>query len=240
MKPIQLTFSGEQIGLEVDQNHYQRRLGFPKNYDPPGHIMETMEWASQWFHKQGDPWLELYEVKVSMFNEDIYLNDHRIRAPKVLKRFKKYGVEKALLIAATAGDKVDLETRSLWSSGHPDKGFFLETYAASVTEILIEFAVVQIKEWAHLKGVKSLSRYSPGYPGWELNEQRILMDIIYQYQKDIPISLSETSLLSPLKSQLSLVGIHRNEQDEKEIKAACMQCDFNNCSCRKKEIYIKE
>jgi len=235
---VNFNFLGEQHSFEIEKSHYLRRLGFPKDYDVPESIQESMDWSSQWYFDKGNPWLHVYELIVGMENEQIFLNKKETIAPKVYKRFKKYHVEKAMLIAATAGDKVDDETKELWSTDFPDRAFFLETYASCVTESLVEFAVDQIKYWADQKQENVLSRYSPGYPGWELKEQNTLMEIIKNIS-EIPINISETSLLQPLKSQLSLVGIHEGEQKEKSIKIECMQCTFNNCTCRKKEMYIK-
>ena len=235
---VKFNFIGEQHSIEIERSHYLRRLGFPKDYDVPESIQESMDWSSQWYFENGNPWLEVYELAIDLMDGQISLNNKETIAPKVYKRFKKYHVEKAMLMAATAGDKVDDETKDLWSADFPDRAFFLETYASCVTESLVEFAVDQIKYWADQKQENVLSRYSPGYPGWELKEQNILMKIIESIS-EIPISISETSLLQPFKSQLSLVGIYQGEQKEKSIKIECMQCTFNNCTCRKKEIYIK-
>jgi len=238
MMKVDFNFLGEQHSFEIERSHYLRRLGFPKDYDVPDHIQESMDWSSQWYFENGNPWLHVYELIVDLKNDQISLNKKETIAPKVYKRFKKYHVEKAMLIAATAGDKVDDETKDLWSTDFPDRAFFLETYASCVTESLVEFAAGQIKYWADQKRENVLSRYSPGYPGWELKEQNILMEII-EGISEIPINISETSLLQPLKSQLSLVGIYQGELKEKSIKIECMQCTFNNCTCRKKEMYIK-
>lgn len=235
---VDFNFFEEQYSVEIEKSHYIRRLGFPKNYEIPEHIQESMDLSAQWYSEKGNPWIQIYELDVKLENEQLFLNKNRTHAPKVFKRFNKYGVEKAMLIATTAGDKVDEESKNLWSSDYPDKAFFLETYASCVTESLVEFAVDQIKYWANQKHQNALSRYSPGYPGWDLKEQNILMEIIENIS-NIPISISETSLLNPLKSQLSLVGIYQGRQKEKHIKIECMQCTFNNCACRKKEIYIK-
>ena len=235
---VNFNFLGEQHSFEIERFHYLRRLGFPKDYDVPEHIQESMDWSSQWYFKNGNPWLDVYELIVDLEDDQISLNKKETIAPKVYKRFKKHHVEKAMLIAVTAGDKVDDETKELWSTDFPDRAFFLETYASCVTESLVEFAVDQIKYWADQKQENVLSRYSPGYPGWEMKEQNILMEIIENIS-EIPINISETSLLQPLKSQLSLVGIYQGELKEKSIKIECMQCTFNSCTCRKKEMYIK-
>lgn len=229
---VNLPFLGKEHEIEIDKDHYIRRLGMPKDHDVPEHVAEGMEWAIEWYKNNGNPWMNIYELDVRLDNEQLYLNGHLTQAPKVYKRFEKYGVKKAMLVLSTAGDKVDTETTALWSSDYPDRSFFLDTYAASVTEAIVTFAIQQIKEWAERKELDALSRYSPGYPGWELKEQILLMDIINQVSADkVPVVALETALLTPLKSQLSLVGIHTGEKKEKPIEIACMECTFMDCKC---------
>jgi hypothetical protein len=133
-----------------------------------------------------------------------------------------------------------VKTTELWASDYPDRAFFLDTFAASVTEAIVSFAVDYITDWTAQKNMQALSRYSPGYPGWDLNEQFLLMDIIEKdFAKEIPITISDTALLSPLKSQLSLIGIYTGEANEKSVDIVCAQCSFMDCSCKDKGMFIR-
>lgn len=238
---INIKFQGSLHQLTIDKSHYVRRLGYPKDYEVSEDIEESMKCAAEWYQEHGDPWLQIYEVDIDLKDEKIYLNGIETQAPKVYSRFKKHHVEKALLIASTAGINVDKESMKLWSLNCPDTAFFLGTYAASVAESLVNFAITYCKDWCHKKGMKTLSRYSPGYPGWDLKEQFLLMDIIQKESKEpIPITISETSLLTPLKSQFSLVGVYNGEISEKQIDIECAQCTFIDCSCKDKGIFVRE
>ncbi len=238
---INLLFQNKTLELAIDRPHYIRRLGYPKNYEVPEHVEESIQWAQQWYLENGNPWLGIYEVDVTYADEQLHLNNKRTEAPKVYKRFSKYGVQNAMLVASTAGGVVDDKTKELWSSDYPDRAFFLDCYAASVTEAVVTYGIEYIKQWAAQKGNKSLSRYSPGYPGWDLKNQFLLMDIISKdFQENIPITISDSALLAPLKSQLSLVGIHTNDKLEKPNNIACMQCSFMDCQCKDEEVFIKQ
>ncbi len=237
---INISFLGKQHQLNIDRSHYIRRLGCPKDYEVSEQIEKSMNWAAQWYQKNGNPWLQIYELDVHLEDDKLFLNTIETKAPKVVKRFQKHSVNKALLIASTAGDRVDEKTTQLWSSDYPDRSFFLDTYAASVTEAIVSFAVDYINGWTQQKKLKALSRYSPGYIGWNLKEQFLLIDIIKKTSKEsIPISISDTALLSPLKSQLSLVGICKEELNKKPLEIECMQCNFMDCSCREKGMFVK-
>ncbi len=237
---INLSFLEKQHQLSIDRPHYIRRLGYPKDYEVPEHIQESMDWAVDWYRENGNPWLQIYELDVTLKEGALFLNTNKTVAPKVYKRFQKHTVKKALLMASTAGNTVDEKTTELWLSDYPDRAFFLDTFAASVTEAIVSFAVDYIKDWTSQKNMQTLSRYSPGYPGWDLKEQFLLMDIIKNdFKKEIPIAISDTALLAPLKSQLSLIGIYYGEVNEKSIDTACAQCSFMDCSCKDKGMFIK-
>ncbi len=237
---IDLFFLEKGYKVEINRAHYIRRLGYPKGYEVPEEIDASMNWAVEWYQENGNPWMQIYELSVCLEDGKLTLNNIETQAPKVYKRFKKYGVKKALLIASTAGKRVDEKIAELWSSDYPDRAFFLDTYAASVTEAIVSFAVDYIDAWSLQKNKKALSRYSPGYPGWELKEQFRLMDIIEKLEEgNLPIAISDTALLAPLKSQLSLVGIHDGEKNEKLKYQECMECNFVDCACRGKGMFVK-
>lgn len=235
---IELSFLGKQHQLKIDKAHFIRRLGYPKDYEVSEEIKQSMQKAVDWYNKNGTPWLAIFEVDVNLKDDKICLNNIEVHAPKVHKRFQKYSVRKALLIATTAGGNVDTKAAELWNSDLPDTAFFLETFAACVTETNINFAVEYIKNWTAQKGMNSLSRYSPGYPGWDLKEQFLLMDVISKTNTIIPITINENALLSPLRSLLSLVGIYQGKQ-EKEVSNECKQCNFIDCKCKDTTMFIK-
>ena len=238
---VKLLHFGTEHALEIDEEHYIRRLGMPKDYDFSEDVEKSMAWAVKWYNENGNPWVQFYELDVRLEDGNLYLNERLVEAPKVYKRFKKYNVQKAMLIASTAGDSVDKKTANLWSSDYPDRSFFLDTYAASVTEAIVAFSVDEIKVWLEQKALNSLARYSPGYPGWGLKGQILLMDIINSIEtQKIPITVSETALLNPLKSQLSLIGIYEGEKQNETIEIECLQCTFMDCNCRTKGIFIKK
>jgi len=236
---IPITFLNTKHELTIDRAHYIRRLGYPKNHDISEEVEASMQWAHQWYVENGTPWMQIYEVDVVLKDRKLYVDGIVINSEKVFHRFQKHQVQKAMLLAMTAGAEVDVKITNLWSSDYPDRSFFLETFSASVTEALVSFAVDYIDQWTAIKNQSALSRYSPGYPGWELKDQFKLMEIIARKENKIPITIGETALLSPLKSQLAFIGIHTSKES-KNIDIACTKCSFNNCACKDKGLFIKK
>ncbi len=225
----------KEINLTIPDERYFRRLGYPASYDPPMHVEELMDWSEIWFKENANPWVGFIELDVTIQNEQLFFNGLLIDSPKLLKRYKKYSVKKAILIASTAGDLADAKCKELWADDITDQSFFLDAYTASFAEALIAHAAQTIKEWAFKKGFQTLSRYSPGYPGWPLQEQQKLMQLAHNQHHNIPIQINESSILSPQKSQLSVIGLYEGDE-ERVIEPACQNCSLLDCACLKNNL----
>jgi len=222
----------KNINIKVSDERFFRRLGYPSNYDPPMHVEELMDWSKQWFAQNGNPWVGFVELEVRIKNDELFFNDVAIDSPKLLKRYKKHQVKKAILVASTAGNLADIKCKELWADDITDQSFFLDAYTASFAEALIAQAAESIKEWAQKKGLHALSRYSPGYTGWPLKEQQKLMQLTKNQDFTNPIQINESSILSPQKSQMSVIGLYEGEET-REIEPACKSCSLLDCACLK-------
>lgn len=232
---MKINFQNKEYNIEINREHLMRRLGFPMDYELPDHMQETLDLIKEWYVQNGEPWLGIFEISISLDDEKLLFNGIEVDSEKIYKRFNKHGVQNGCIVLATAGEKTDIRIKELWED-YPDESFFLDAYASSVTESLIHFSVNYIKEWSELKGLYSLARYSPGYIGWDLSQQQLLMEIVNDLEKEMPISVMDSSLLYPLKSQISVIGLHKNADHHKEIKIECSTCSFLDCSCRKNHL----
>lgn len=223
----------QDVNITVPDEHFFRRLGYPSSYDPPEHVEELMVWTKDWFANHANPWVGFTELDVRIADEKLFFNNTPIYSPKLLKRYQKHKVQKAILIASTAGDQADIKCKELWDEDITDQSFFLDAYTASFAEALVSFSAQAIKDWAAKKGLQTLSRYSPGYPGWPLEEQQKLMQLTKNQHISTPIQINESSILSPQKSQISVLGLYVGEPS-KDVEPACQTCSLLDCACLKK------
>lgn len=232
---LQCDFMGQKTSITVSKEHFFRRLGFPIDYEAEDAVLENINWTYSWYLAYAKPWAYVYTVSTRVDSGVFYINGRSFNAQKIAKRFDKYQVEEAQLLLATAGEEVDHQIQQLWKSNYPDRSFFLDALAATVTESIVKMAVQRIDQWASLKAMKALSRYSPGYPGWELKDQILLMNIIEQdFDIEKPVTVSESALLYPLKSQIALIGLSKDTRVQKDLDVECVNCSFINCKCLKK------
>lgn len=221
--------------IEVSDERLFKRLGYPTDYDPPAYVEELIDWTKSWFEAHGNPWSNFYELEVSMYSNTLYFDHIKIESPKLLKRYKKHHVRKAILIATTAGDKLDKKVNELWKDDISDQSFFLDAFGSAYAEVMISTSARFIQKWANKKGLHALSRFSPGYPGWDLKDQHSIMKIIKEKKhKHLPIQVLESSLLTPKKSQFSVIGLHRG-QEGNEVPTACATCSLLDCKCIKEK-----
>ena len=76
-------------------------------------------------------------------------------------------------------------------------------------------------------GFSITNRYSPGSCGWPVSDQQLLFSLFPD--KYCGISLSDSSLMDPLKSVSGIIGIGRNV---KKTAYTCDICDIENCMYR--------
>jgi hypothetical protein len=77
-------------------------------------------------------------------------------------------------------------------------------------------------------GIKITNRYSPGYCGWALDEQKLLFAFFPNNQGGI--KLSDSCLMDPIKSVSGIIGFGTNV---KKTAYECQMCELETCIYRK-------
>ncbi|MHB8579979.1 MAG: vitamin B12 dependent-methionine synthase activation domain-containing protein [Ignavibacteriaceae bacterium] len=77
------------------------------------------------------------------------------------------------------------------------------------------------------RGMKITNRYSPGYCNWNVSEQHLFFSLLPQ--NFCGITLTESSLMLPVKSISGIIGIGSNV---KYSKYFCDKCGVKDCTYR--------
>ena len=117
--------------------------------------------------------------------------------------------EKIALFMVTAGPEPETLARSLMEKGNYLEGYIADLVASSIVE-----------------GIAN--RYSPGYCSWNVEEQKRLFSLFPE--NCCGISLSSSSLMSPVKSATGIIGIGEKVVYRDYI---CEICTMKNCHFRK-------
>lgn len=136
------------------------------------------------------------------------------------------GSERFALFAATAGvafqqyqDRVKAENDML-------RTFILDTIGSCIAEKAGDQMESLLEK--EITGYLHSYRFSPGYCGWPLKEQKEIFRILGGRPCDI--SLSDVYLMHPIKSISGIIGIGNNIQ---ERKYGCDICQLETCYKRK-------
>jgi len=133
----------------------------------------------------------------------------------------------ARMSACTAGKEICDYAKELYQTDML-KGFLLESFANAVVEAAMDRIQDEMREQFGGEGLLVSNRYSPGYCGWNVAEQKKLFNLL---PRDFcGISLSDSALMSPIKSISGFIGIGK----EIRYKAyKCKACTQKQCVYRK-------
>ncbi len=169
----------------------------------------------------------MYKV-VSLENEDdtILLDGVQFESKKLHHLLE--ACDKVVVFLITLGEKVDELVRK-HSKEQPHYGYILDSAASIAVESAAQHFQKLIEEKVNGQGQTSL-RYSPGYCDWPLSEQKKIFEILPHEKFDI--NLSDTFLMSPLKSITGIIGIASNCSED-FVKSTCELCNKIHCQYKR-------
>lgn len=142
---------------------------------------------------------------------------------KMLRGAKRY-----VFFMATAGPGPENLAKSLMAEGQYLEAYIVDLVASGMAEAAARYLHDHLKdEWA-LKGQKITNRYSPGYCGWKVDEQQKLFGLFPE--GSCGITLSASSLMSPIKSVSGFVGVGPGVSFR---DYTCELCSMKDCAFRK-------
>jgi hypothetical protein len=132
--------------------------------------------------------------------------------------------DSAALFAVTAGAYFEDYSKKLISEGDTFSGYLVDAAASETAEAAAEWIELKIEEFASNKSLKITRRYSPGYCGWNVEEQHKLFSFFPA--GFCGIKLTESALMLPIKSVSGIIGMGANVKKE---EYECAVCEEENC-----------
>lgn len=164
-------------------------------------------------------------VEGSFINNSINIENVVLRIGSIISKSLKQSTQFALFVA-TSG-----ETFDSWNTEIKDKNDWVDIFIADsigtcIAEKAGEYIEIQLEKEIGI--LKHTNRFSPGYCGWSLIEQRELFSLL---PNDVcGITISESCLMHPIKSISGIIGIGENV---KEKVYSCQVCNKKDCFRRK-------
>ncbi len=136
--------------------------------------------------------------------------------------------ESVALFLCTAGSEIGVRSRQAMHDRDLLRGYIFDVIGSEIVEAAADLMQAELEKDVADSGMKITNRYSPGYCGWNVEEQHKLFNLIPDNY--CGIRLTESALMDPVKSVSGIIGIGKNV---KSNPYTCQMCDMNDCIYRK-------
>jgi len=226
--------------ITVPVAEWKRHLCTPASEPLSADAQAGVERALGWVNEYGCSWSFVSQPVNLLVEGDLIrlANGTSFTSRALAEKLRLGQARSAVAVACSAGPGVSAEIQRLWDEQRPDEAFFLNAAAAACTEQLLLRIRKSICDQAEPVGLAALTHESPGYDGWELGDQRMLMDWLAA-QPAWPgadkLSMLDSGMLSPEHSQLALFGLGPSAVVEAFEPGAmpCVGCSMDPCSYRR-------
>ena len=136
--------------------------------------------------------------------------------------------EGGALFICTAGAGIGKKSKELMAAGDLLEGYILDLIGSVTVEAAIDQIQDAFENEMTCNGKMITNRYSPGYCGWALSEQKQFFALFPE--NHCGIKLSESCLMDPIKSVSGVIAFGTNVR-----KGAyeCQMCELESCIYRK-------
>jgi hypothetical protein len=138
--------------------------------------------------------------------------------------------EACVLFACTIGQRFDEWIRELFRKEETMAGFIADTIGSIAVEAAADIMEKDLTRLAEMGGQKLSNRLSPGYCGWNVEEQHKLFSFLPQ--RFSGVELNSSAQMRPIKSVSGIIGIGREVTRQ---SVTCKICGEENCYMRREE-----
>ena len=217
------------IVRQVSSHELARLLGYPPGHSLSEEASALVTEALDWYAGNGRPRVVAAEHRLEAIRDDrVLLDGITFQSGALADRFRKAEAASLVAVQITAGTEVDEEVSARWRRERPDAGYFLDRLAAAVVEHLTRWMQARLCLEKEAEGLSVTSHYSPGYRGWDIDQQSVL----YPLTSTGPttVMLLDSGMLFPKHSMLAVYGVGPNAV---ESTSPCRTCDFTPCDFRR-------
>jgi len=214
--------------LDVKVEHIEEAMGYGRGQSPepfPEMIAFALGQCDQLCDIQGSLLVSnnfVLDNAGSFVAEGITFNVGK----KIARQLRN--VDGGALFICTAGAGISEKSKELMATGDLIEGYILDVIGSVTVEAAIDKIQDSFENELISLGYKMANRYSPGYCGWALSEQKRFFALFPE--NHCKIKLSDSCLMDPIKSVSGVIGFGRNV---KKTAYECQMCELETCIYRK-------
>jgi hypothetical protein len=239
--PSELRPPAAELASAVSERELLRLLGLPRGRELEGELRARADGARAWYAKFGRPFTASRRIEVrSVSATEVRLADGtELRSPALADSLLATRGHAVLVLAVSAGREVAAEVARAWADERPDEAYFLDRFAAAVTEALVLWSSGEACRTASSAGETLLPPLSPGCGRFEIGDQHRLMALLGAAQAADerlalgPIELLPSGALDPPHSLLAALGVSRQPRAATTAEGLCRACELDPCAFRR-------
>ena len=206
-----------------DINEVYRYMGF-KGESPEPHIAEMTLDIIKEISSAASPKFCAKDTGISVDGTKVRLDWFDLESAALSKHL--YGCESAVIFAATLGSAVDMLIYK-YSMTSPAKAVAAQAAATVLIEKYADEICNTFSKQAAEEGLYTTARFSPGYGDLSLDSQKNFLEVL-QAGKTIGLCLTDSDMLTPVKSITAIIGKTKTEHECHVHK--CHECSNINCA----------
>ncbi len=218
----------DRLEIAFDSEETLRFLGYPKGAGPRadvrGELTRAFEEARGLVRPRGA--FALYEVAAQ--DRRTLTLEGGVTFHGAIGEFLAASARVAVFVAS-AGPEIVRRAREAWTAGDLLGGWIWDALGSQAAEGAADALTARLRPRLR-EGEELTLRYSPGYCGMDLAEQRLIFDRVDAGA--IGVSLLPTLLMEPVKSVSGLIGVAPRERVE-AYRSPCDRCAKDGCHMRR-------
>ena len=230
-----------ELAGAVGERELLRLLGLPRGRELEGELRTRSDAARGWYARYGRPFVATRKVEAQdLTATGVVLSDgSELRSARLAEGLRVARGHAVLVAAVSAGREVAAEVARAWAEGRPDEAYFLDRFAAAVTEELVRQASGAECRSASEAGETLLSPHSPGCGDFAIGDQHRLMALLGARPAGAervalgPVELLPSGALDPPHSLLAALGVTRHALPATTAEALCRGCELDPCTFRR-------
>ncbi len=154
---------------------------------------------------------------------EIKINNVVLNTGKIISSSLK-DISQVAIFIGTVGKNYDVWLEGKNKIGDPYIEYLTDLIGSEIAESIARWIHKKIEEHFSKEQLNCSNRFSPGYCGWNVKEQKKIFDFFPQHT--CGITLTESSLMLPIKSVSGIIGIGKNVEWE---DYPCEVCNVPFC-----------
>lgn len=213
MTQKELTY--QQLGIAADDVY--RQMGYHGTTPDPATVGETETVAAE-----VSRWLK------ARFCYFVTRDRGNFQLGRIIER-QLAGAEAYAFFLCTAGTEFEHYQQRLTQEGDMVRLFIADALGSVIAERCADLMEQSLQESVDKLQWHHTNRFSPGYCGWHVSQQQRLFPLFGGHT--CGITLTDSSLMVPIKSVSGIVGLGRNVR---RLDYTCGLCNFEKCYKRKR------